>query len=244
MYYNTPTLRMATEVCTADKCKEPATLEHVLTCTHGSNIKDRHNIPIDTVKEIALIALGDPHNQKGWAKTEPWIRTEAEAAALNANLPPGTRPAKALRGDLALKKIITQGSGVLMLDGRCTYPDGQTARTKLTKVLLDDQEKEKRTKHQAACAVKHMTFLPLVWTTCGAKGNGFMKLVNILSKRLADRWRKPKGRCKAWINARLAVAIANATSSCIRNVRGSLSDAVNHMPFYDGAAIAGGVVRF
>ena len=85
-----------------------------------------------------------------------------------------------------------------------------------------------------------MTFLPAVWTTCGAKGDSFIKLVDMLSERLSERRNRSKGRCKAWINARLAIAIAKA----IRNERGSLSEAANDMPLYDGAAIMGGVVRF
>ena len=89
-----------------------------------------------------------------------------------------------------------------------------------------------------------MTLLPAVWTFCGAKGNAFIKLVDMLSISLAERWGRGKGRCKAWINARLAIAFAKATSDCIRNVRGSLSEAANAMPCYDGAAIAGGVIRF
>ena len=89
-----------------------------------------------------------------------------------------------------------------------------------------------------------MAFLPAVWTTCGAKGDSFIKLVDKLSEKLAERWNRPKGRCKAWINARLAVAFAQATSACIRNVRGSLSEVANQMPLHDGAAIMGGVVRF
>jgi len=222
--YNTPTLHAASEICTADKCHEAGTLEHVLTCPYGSNIIDRHNAPINTIQEIALTVLGDTHNKKGWVKREPIIRTEAEAAALNANLGPGIRRATALKGDLSIKKIVQQGSGILIIDGRCTYPDGQKARTKPVQLLLEEQEREKRGKHQAACSVKHMAFLPVVWTTCGAKGNSFMKLVNMLSERLSEKWNRPKGRCKAWINARLAISIAKATSACIRNVRGSLSD--------------------
>ena len=242
--YNSPTLYAATEECTADRCSAPATLEHVLTCPYGSNIIDRHNTPMETLQDVSLTVLGDPHNKKGWVKREPVIRTQAEADALNASLPEGRRNAKGLKGDLSLKKVVAQGSGILVIDGRCTFPDGQTNQTKPIKVLIDEQEREKRKKHQAACAVKHMTFLPAVWTTCGAKGNSFIKLVDMLSERLSERWGRPKGRCKAWINARLAISIAKATSACIRNVRGSLSEAANHLPFYDGAAIAAGVVRF
>ena len=88
-----------------------------------------------------------------------------------------------------------------------------------------------------------MSFAPVVWTTCGAKGNAFMTLVDLLSAKLSERWGRGKGRCKAWINARMAIAFAKATSACIRNVRGSLVE-MPDMPCYDGAAIAGGVVRF
>ena len=249
--YNYPTLHAATETCTADSCGEPYTLEHALQCRFGGNIVRRHNAPLRVLQEIALTALGDPRNIKETVRWEPVVRSEAEAAALNvARAQAGAeqggrhRAAKALKGDLAIKGLVQHGNGLLIIDGRCTFPDGQTAQNKATKTLLADQEKEKRDKHQAACAIKHMSFLPAVWTTCGAKGDAFIKLVDLLSERLAERWDRAKGRCKAWINGRLAIAIAKATSACIRNLRGSLSEAANELPLYDGAAIAGGVVRF
>jgi hypothetical protein len=247
--YHYPTLHAATEVCTADGCNEPATLEHSLSCSKGGNVIRRHNAPLRTLQDIALITLGDPRNQKGFVKWEPVIRTAEEAARINAatrarsNGAP-IREVNGLKGDLALKGLVQYESGVLVIDGRCTFPDAMTNRTKETKGLLAEQEKEKRVKHQAACSIKQMSFLPAVWTTCGAKGDAFIKLVDMLSERLSERWHRSKGRCKAWINARLAIAIAKATSACMRNLRGSLSEAANAMPLYDGAAIAGGVVRF
>ena len=254
MRYNYPTLHAATETCTADQCNEPYTLEHAIQCRFGSNIHTRHNAPLRALQEIALTALGDQRNTRGTVKWEPVIRSDAEAAALNARAGGDSeaqeagrlRTATALRGDLAIRGLAQQETGILIIDGRCTFPDGQTAVLKFPnpKSLLKEQEREKNDKHLAACVFKHMAFMPVVWTTCGAKGDSFMKLVDLLSVRLAERWDRPKGRCKAWINARLAIAFAKATSACIRNIRGTLSEAANVMPMYDGAAIAGGVIRF
>ena len=160
------------------------------------------------LQEIAVTALGDQRNARGTVQWEPVIRSEAQAAELNARARGNSRggrirAATGLRGDLAIKGLVQHESGILIIDGRCTFPDGQTAQLKSTKVLLAEHEKQKRDKHQAACAVKHMSFLPAIWTTCGAKGDAFMELVNLLSERLAERWQRSKGRCKAWINARL-----------------------------------------
>ena len=70
----------------------------------------------------------------------------------------------------------------MVIDGRCTFPDAMTNRTKETKVLLAEQEKEKRVKDQAACSMKQMLFLPAVWTTCWAKGDAFIKIVDMLAE--------------------------------------------------------------
>lgn len=248
--YNYPTLHAAVETCTADRCGEPYTLEHALQCRYGGNIIQRHNAPLRALQEIVQTALGDPYNTRGTVKWSPVVRSKVEADALNArardNNPQGDRIrlATELKGDLAIKGLIQLGAGILIIDGRCFFPDGQSAQQKTAEELLAHHENEKRDKYQAACAVKHLSFIPAVWTTCGAKGNAFIKLVSLLSERLAERWGRPKGRCKAWINGRLAIAFAKATSACIRNLRGSLSEAANDMPLYDGAAIAGGVIRF
>ena len=63
--YHNPNLHAATEVCTADNCNEPATLEHALTCPKGGNIIKRHNALIRTIQEISLTTLGDPRNTRG-----------------------------------------------------------------------------------------------------------------------------------------------------------------------------------
>jgi hypothetical protein len=129
-----------------------------------------------------LITLGDPRNQRGTVRWEPIIRSEAEADAINEAQ--GEGKATGLKGDLEIRGLIQHETGILIVDGRCTFPDGRTAviDKKRAKALLAEQEHEKRKKHQAACQLKHMKFLPAVWTTCGAKGTSFMRLVDMLSE--------------------------------------------------------------
>jgi len=87
-------------------------------------------------------------------------------------------------------------------------------------------------------------FVPFVWTPCGALRKCVQALINIMADRLSRQWNRPKGRCKGCITGQLAIAIARATSGCIRKLRGSLGHFAYDMRMYDGAAIASGIIRF
>jgi hypothetical protein len=198
-------------------------------------------------QQISLTVLNDPQNRKRTVMWQPDIITPAEAQAINERLPPtATQRATGLKGDLGIKGLIQAGSGVIMLDGRCTYPD-------LTRLIeqrkgIDDilrgAEEEKQRTYGAACQRNGHKFLPFVWTPCGVLGKAARSIINLMADRLARQWHRPKGRCKGWINGQLAIAIARATSACIRKLRGTIGAAAYDMPTYDGAAIASGVIRF
>jgi len=198
------------------------------------------------LQQISLTVVNDPQNTKQSITWGPIIRSEAEAQAINGRLPPNAPRAKALKGDLGIKKLIQSGPGVIMVDGRCTFPD--TARRieegKGTDIILREAEEEKHRKHGAACQRQGHKFVPFVWTPCGALGKCAQALINIMADRLSRQWNIPKGRCKGWITGQLAIAIARATSGCIRKLRGSLGRFAYDMPMYDGAAIASGIIRF
>ena len=133
---------------------------------------------------------------------------------------------------------------MIIVDGRCTHPEGRTVEGKVTAVIVKEHEDEKQRTYGAACQAKGYKFVPFVWTTGGVIGQSAMKLINKLAERLGERWHRPKGRCKGWIKGQIALAIARSTSACIRNVRGSIPQAAYDIPAFDGAAIASGVARF
>ena len=203
----------------------------------------RHDAVLRVLQQVALTTLGDPYNARSTVTWQPVIRSQSEAADINARLANDQRRVKALEGDLGIRGLIPLGSGVIMIDGRCTHPEGVAAGEKLTSVLVAEAEEEKRKRYRSGCQARGHTCVPFVWTTGGVLGKSAMRLIDKMAARLGEKWNRPKGRCKGWIKVQVAIAIARATSACIRNVRGGLPQAAYDHPAFDGAAIAGGVAR-
>ena len=242
MRYSYPTLNGTTDKCSADNCDADYDLEHACSCKKGGNIIANHDDVMKALQQVGLTVLRDK-KYKAWA---PFVRTEAETRIINDPLPPNTPKVKALRADLGIKNMIQSGSGIIMIDGRCTFPDSRARVEKRQGVddILKENEEEKHRKHGLACQRKGHKFIPFVWTPCGVLGKGAKSLIKLFADKLARQWNRPKGRCKGWINGQLAIAIARATSGCIRRHRGVIGLAAYDMPSYDGAAIASGVIRF
>ena len=104
---------------------------------------------------------------------------------------------------------------------------------------LEADEKQKERKYLAACERAGQHFVPFVLRTDGAFGPSAQKLVSRLAERLSEKWRRPKGTVMAWIRARLAMAVARASSACIRGNRTQQRRGRDELEvgFGDGAAL-------
>ena len=71
-------------------------------------------------------------------------------------------------------------------------------------------------------------------------GPSALKLVDALAERLQKEWQRPKGLVRAWVRMRLSLAVARATSACIRGNRRALKGANEELEIEigDGAGIA------
>ena len=79
-----------------------------------------------------------------------------------------------------IRGLIPLGSGVIMIEGRCTHPEGVAAGEKLTNVLVAEAEEEKRKRYKSACQARGHTFVPFVWTTGGVLRKAAMRLIDRL----------------------------------------------------------------
>ena len=77
-------------------------------------------------------------------------------------------------------------------------------------------------------------------TTDGAMGPAARQLIEWLAKKLQKEWGREKGLVRAWIRMRLSLAIARATSACIRGHRRLPLGAQRELELEigDGAAVA------
>ena len=104
-----------------------------------------------------------------------------------------------------------------------------------TTKLLASQEQEKNKKHKEAAKAKGREFIPFVVTTDGVIGKEGRKLLSKIGTRLASRWKKDSSLVMGYVRTKISVAIAKATSACIRGERGARGLARG---FEDGAALA------
>ena len=105
---------------------------------------------------------------------------------------------------------------------------------------LEAQEAQKERKYHAECERQGLHFVPFVLTPDGALGPSAQKLVRELAELLSGKWRRPKGVVMGWIRARLAMAVARASSACIRGNRSQPRRGRDELEvgFGDGAALA------
>ena len=76
-------------------------------------------------------------------------------------------------------------------------------------------------------------------TTDGAMSPAAQKLVATLAHILSEKWRMAEGVVKGWIKARFAMAIARASSACMRGNRTQPLGAEQELEadFDDGAGV-------
>ena len=65
------------------------------------------------------------------------------------------------------------------------------------------------------------------------------QLIETLARILGEKWRMSEGRAQGWIKARLAMAIARASSACMRGNRTQPYSAEQELEadFSDGAGV-------
>jgi hypothetical protein len=219
----------------------PYTLTHALTCKKGSNCIYRHDTVKNGLAVIGQKALGQSafHVYLGPYVVQPGY-TDCD----------GKQIVKRLAGDVYMRGVHSLKQDTI-IDVRVVHPDsGANSRFDSTTALLEHHEIAKRKKYQRDCDAKGKHFVPFVVTTDGAMGPAALKLVDSLADRLQKQWQRPKGLVRAWVRMRLSLAIARATSACIRGNRRAPRGAQDELEIEigDGAGIAplfdlGGMAR-
>ncbi|KAL1462001.1 hypothetical protein WDU94_013856 [Cyamophila willieti] len=162
-------------------------LQHALDCKAGGLITRRHNEIRDLMGELCDKAWGN-------CVKEPII----------SEVPPG------LRGDLAVR-----GTWEALFDIRVIDTDAPSYASRSVKSVISGAEEEKKRKYNTACEARHATFTPLVTSVDGVLGEQFQSFVNVLSERLAERWRRPIMAVLGWLRARIGVAVVRAARSVL-----------------------------
>ncbi|KAL1448457.1 hypothetical protein WDU94_000540, partial [Cyamophila willieti] len=185
-------------------------LQHALDCKTGGLITRRHNEIRDLMGELCDKAWGN-------CVKEPII----------SEVPPG------LRGDLAVRGP-WEAQREALFDIRVIDTDAPSYASRSVKSVISGAEEEKKRKYNTACEARHATFTPLVTSVDGVLGEQFQSFVNVLSERLAERWRRPIMAVLGWLRARIGVAVVRAASMCVRGARRRWKSGESLLGYEDG----------
>ena len=106
-----------------------------------------------------------------------------------------------------------------IFDIRITDVDAKSHRSMSTLMVLQKHEREKKDKYLQPCLDRRRHFTPLVFSVDGAMGPEADAAVKRLSSLLADKWRRQYLEVCGFVRSRLSLALARATSMCIRGAR-------------------------
>jgi len=115
------------------------------------------------------------------------------------------------RGDLLIRGF-WEGSTDTIIDVRVTNLDSKSYKNLSPKKALKRQEKEKKKKNCKPCENQRRHFTPFVVSTDGMFGFEARVFLMRLAKLLAEKWEKPYSTVRAFINARMSIALVRATN--------------------------------
>ena len=122
------------------------------------------------------------------------------------------------RGDVLVRGLWERGTDCI-IDVRVTDVDAKSYRSRAPHKVLESQEREKKKKYLDACLKQRRHFSPFVVSTDGLLGKEAKVLMRTLAAKLAEKWEKPYSEVCDYVNARMSIAIVQATHRCLRGSR-------------------------
>jgi hypothetical protein len=178
--------------------KAPFNLAHAMNCANGGLTIRRHNYLRDVFGDLAKLAWGN-------ALKEPIVEAPL----------PGR---DGLRADLRVVGVWAEMIAALF-DIRVTYTDAASYLTRTPTAVLESQAQEKIRKYGPSCARSHQHFTPLVLGVTGETHADTQKFMDAIARQLAGKWGKRLSDVKGWVHLKVQVALARASSLCIRGSR-------------------------
>ena len=87
------------------------------------------------------------------------------------------------------------------------------------RAVLKTCEKKKKDKYGDACRQAHRHFTPLVYSIDGLEGGEAKAARRQLATKLSAKWNRQYSQVCGLVRARIALALARATSNCLRGTR-------------------------
>jgi hypothetical protein len=109
--------------------------------------------------------------------------------------------------------------------------------------VLKAHEREKKKKYREACLRQHWDFAPFVASRDSLLGKGSQSLLKIPSG-LAQKWEIPYSEFCGYVNARMSIAMVQATHLCLRGSPISTSQMSNRRTQWEDKAGLGLFQRY
>ncbi len=197
-----------------DGCGNKFDVDHGLTCKVGGKITLRHNEVMSEWHQLCASAF-----TPSAVSDEPLIPTSQDRNQGEANgNTTTTTVGPAIRGDVACRGFWTRGTTTIF-DVRITDTTCGSYRRSHHKVVLDNQEKEKKKKYNDACLQSRRNFTPLVFSVDGAMGTETRAATRRLAALLAGKWKRAYSELCGYVRSRISIALVRATTQCLRGPR-------------------------
>jgi hypothetical protein len=138
------------------------------------------------------------------------------------------------RGDLLIRGFWENGMDAI-IDVRITDTDAKSYASRDPKKILHSQEKEKKKKYLDRCLLQRRAFTPFVVSVDGLIGYEASNLLKQLSKRLAEKWRKPYSVTCGIVRSRISIACVRASHQCLRGSRIPFRTMIRQIQWDNGA---------
>jgi hypothetical protein len=176
-----------------------------MSCRIGGLILQRHNYIASEWSHLCQQASLNTSD-------EPLIHASQDVRAAGQNT---TQILPELRGDIAVNDFWRKGTQTIF-DVRVTDTDAQSQRNIPPDRVLLRHEKDKKNKYNQACQERRKHFTPLVFSVDGLFGTEAKAASQRLASLLSEKWNRPYSVVCCFVRARLGIALARATSRCLR----------------------------
>jgi hypothetical protein len=102
--------------------------------------------------------------------------------------------------------------------------------------VLRRHEKEKKTKHLAACVARCRHFTPIVFSVDGLQGPEATAASKCLASKLSKKWGRSHSEVVGCVRSRISIALVRSASRCLRVDR-SPSARLPTVPWESGSGL-------
>ena len=119
------------------------------------------------------------------------------------------------RGDLLIRGFWNRNTDCI-IDGRICDVNQASYQIRKPASIIKSAKNDKKKKFLELCLMQRRYFTPFVVSCEGLLGKEADTFLKRLSKKLADKWRRPYSQAVNFVKTRFAISLVRAQNRCIR----------------------------